>query len=126
MKKTSSINDHFHMYDGGIRGGIQKGVGYVDGRRLYFGDSNESYIEYTSGGDWQFITVGSDDIMFLMSDDLIIYNAAWAEVIRFRNERCLQFPILAGAAGATNGMMWMENDGLHIYYNGAEKVVAGV
>jgi hypothetical protein len=25
----------------------------------------------------------------------------------------------------TNGMVWMESDGLHIYYNGAEKVVAG-
>lgn len=25
-----------------------------------------------------------------------------------------------------NGMIWMESDGLHIYYSGAEKVVAGV
>lgn len=36
-------------------------------------------------------------------------------------------PVLAGVyAGVINGSIWMEADGLHIYYNGAEKVVAGV
>ena len=38
----------------------------------------------------------------------------------------IQLPVLAGAPGTlVNGMCWMEADGLHIYYNGAEKVVAG-
>jgi len=38
----------------------------------------------------------------------------------------LQIPYLAGApATLTNGMIWMEADGLHLYYNNAEKVVAG-
>ena len=32
----------------------------------------------------------------------------------------------AAPASPANGMMWMESDGLHIYYGGAEKVVAGV
>ncbi len=41
------------------------------------------------------------------------------------------FPIVleyrvAAPATLKNGMIWMEVDGLHIYYNGAEKVVAGV
>lgn len=39
----------------------------------------------------------------------------------------LQLPYLGAApSGLTNGMVWMESDGLHIYYAGAEKVVAGV
>ncbi len=39
----------------------------------------------------------------------------------------LQLPYLTQApATLANGMMWMENDGLHIYYNGAEKIVAGI
>lgn len=39
----------------------------------------------------------------------------------------IKLPYL-GAAPSTlvNGMIWMESDGLHIYYAGAEKVVAGV
>jgi hypothetical protein len=38
----------------------------------------------------------------------------------------IQLPYLGAApAGLANGMIWMENDGLHIYYNGAEKTVAG-
>jgi len=39
----------------------------------------------------------------------------------------LKIPYLGAApAVLTNGKIWMESDGLHIYYNGAEKVVAGV
>ena len=39
----------------------------------------------------------------------------------------VRLPYLAGApASPANGMIWMESDGLHIYYAGAEKVVAGV
>lgn len=39
----------------------------------------------------------------------------------------VQLPYLGAApSGLTNGMMWMESDGLHIYYAGAEKLVAGV
>ncbi|MHC4370669.1 MAG: hypothetical protein ACYSW8_23920, partial [Planctomycetota bacterium] len=39
----------------------------------------------------------------------------------------VQLPYLGAApSGLTNGMIWMESDGLHIYYAGAEKVVAGV
>jgi len=33
--------------------------------------------------------------------------------------------ITAAPSSLENGMMWMESDGLHIYYNGAEKLVAG-
>lgn len=39
----------------------------------------------------------------------------------------LQVEYRASAPGTlVNGMVWMESDGLHIYYNSAEKVVAGV
>ena len=39
----------------------------------------------------------------------------------------LKLPYLGAApSGLTNGMIWMESDGLHIYYAGAEKLVAGV
>jgi hypothetical protein len=39
----------------------------------------------------------------------------------------VQLPYLNTApSGLTNGMIWMESDGLHIYYSGAEKTVAGV
>ena len=39
----------------------------------------------------------------------------------------LTLPYLGSAPGSlTNGMIWMESDGLHIYYAGAEKIVAGV
>jgi len=38
----------------------------------------------------------------------------------------VQLPYLGAApSGLTNGMIWMESDGLHLYYAGAEKVVAG-
>jgi hypothetical protein len=38
----------------------------------------------------------------------------------------VQLPYLGAApSGLTNGMIWMESDGLHLYYNDAEKVVAG-
>ncbi|HET6453322.1 MAG TPA: hypothetical protein VFI02_02860, partial [Armatimonadota bacterium] len=39
----------------------------------------------------------------------------------------VQLPYLGSAPGSpVNGMIWMESDGLHIYYAGAEKLVAGV
>ena len=39
----------------------------------------------------------------------------------------LRLPYLTGVpASVDNGSIWMEADGLHIYYNGAEKLVAGV
>jgi|14BtaG_2_1085337.scaffolds.fasta_scaffold01884_5 hypothetical protein len=42
-------------------------------------------------------------------------------------EESLKFPYLAAAPSTlVNGMVWMESDGLHIYYGGVEKVVAGV
>ncbi len=43
------------------------------------------------------------------------------------DDEALQLPYLTQApATLVNGKMWMEADGLHIYYNGAEKLVAGV
>jgi hypothetical protein len=44
-----------------------------------------------------------------------------------RGDGVIKLPYLGAApAGLEDGMIWMENDGLHLYYNSAEKVVAGV
>lgn len=43
------------------------------------------------------------------------------------DDEALQLPYLTAApATLANGMMWMESDGQHLYYNNAEKIVAGV
>lgn len=42
-------------------------------------------------------------------------------------DKRLRVPYLTAAPGSSdNGSIWMESDGLHIVYGGAEKVVAGV
>ena len=43
-----------------------------------------------------------------------------------RGDGLVQLPYLTAIpANPVNGMVWMEADGLHLYYGGAEKVVAG-
>ena len=43
-----------------------------------------------------------------------------------RGDGVVQLPYLGAIpANPVNGMIWMESDGLHLYYGGAEKVVAG-
>jgi len=43
------------------------------------------------------------------------------------DDEALKVPYLSQAPGTlVNGMIWMESDGLHIYYDGGEKLVAGV
>jgi len=38
----------------------------------------------------------------------------------------VKLPYITGAPSTPeNGMIWMESDGLHLYYNNAEKTVAG-
>lgn len=68
----------------------------VDPAIVFDGDTNDGQITYKEDEDY-----------FLLSSPL-------------------QVPYLGSApATLTNGMIWMESDGLHIYYNDAEKVVAG-
>lgn len=44
-----------------------------------------------------------------------------------RGDGSIKLPYLTGIPSSpVNGLIWMENDGLHLYYNGAEKIVAGV
>ena len=39
----------------------------------------------------------------------------------------INIPYLSGIpAGVTNGSIWMESDGLHIYYHNGEKIIVGV
>jgi len=51
-----------------------------------------------------------------------------AEVgMNIRGDGVVSLPYLGAVApNPANGMVWMESDGLHIYYAGAEKLVAGV
>ena len=68
----------------------------VDPAIVFDGDTNDGQVTYKEDEDY-----------FLLSSPL-------------------QVPYLGAApATLTNGMIWMESDGLHIYYNDAEKVVAG-
>lgn len=44
-----------------------------------------------------------------------------------RGDGAVKFPYLTSDPGnLSNGLVWFESDGMHIYYNGAEKLVAGV
>ena len=53
-------------------------------------------------------------------------SATISEKLRISYDGSIILPYLGAAPGtAANGAIWMEADGLHIYYNGAEKVVAG-
>jgi len=88
----------------------------------------------------------------IVSDDLSVYNITvgigaagvdytltfngetndgvltWMEdEAHFKFDSPILLPYLGAApATLTNGLIWMESDGLHIYYAGAEKLVAGV
>ena len=45
--------------------------------------------------------------------------------MNIRGDGVVQLPYLGAApASLANGMMWMESDGLHVYYNGGEQVLA--
>jgi hypothetical protein len=47
--------------------------------------------------------------------------------MQIRGNGTIKLPYLTGAPpDLENGLIWMESDGLHLYYNAAEKLVAGV
>lgn len=61
------------------------------------------------------------DIGDAMLDGNLLMSGAGSD------DKRLTVPYLTQAPSTlTNGSVWMESDGLHIYYNSAEKVVAGV
>lgn len=76
-------------------------------------DTNKTCVTFNSDGS---TTFGSYDVN-LPTKNLLMGTTADSRI---------RVPYLAAVPGsADNGSVWMEADGLHIYYNGAEKVVAG-
>ncbi len=74
----------------------------------------------------RFTTESSGGVSVAGFGDISFY-ADEAEKFRIKADGSIMLPVLAGIpGGAANGAIWMEADGLHIYYNGAEKIVAGV
>lgn len=91
-----------------------------DGSSTYWKTStrNSVYIEVPSGT--VLLQLTSTALNIRSTKDLLM-NSTGAVDAR------LKLPYLTGVpASADNGSIWMEADGLHIYYNGSEKVVAGV
>jgi len=70
-------------------------------------------------------TVTSVDLIYCNSSDQVVVSADTQPLIL--RGLSVQLPYLGAAPSVlANGMIWMESDGLHLYYAGAEKVVAGV
>ncbi len=91
------------------------GTAYLNtatGKTIYFRVQNATVMEMTVST-FKIFTNGVPGIVTLGGD-----NA---------DDASLVLPYLTAApATLTNGAIWMEADGLHIYYAGAEKIVAGV
>jgi len=93
--------------------------------RIFEGDGTTTYNHTlrSSGYDSQICSTGGSLV--------IGGTAAAGALLDVRGDALFSSEITVGylagiPASPANGMMWMESDGLHIYYAGAEKVVAGV
>lgn len=83
-------------------------------------DGNVTLLDFATQGRTLAIGIAADPIDVTQHGDYIMGGTGG-------DDEKLQVPYLTGApATLANGMIWMEADGLHIYYNGAEKLVAGV
>lgn len=106
----------------------------------YIDSLNDGYMDYAATTGHRFagprVTVQGDlyvgnnaaaDPVIVFDGDTTDGQITWMEdEAYFLLSHVLQLPYLGGAPGTlTNGMIWMEADGLHLYYNSAEKVVAG-
>lgn len=103
-------------------GSVTKEFGDIflgDDKKVQFGLDQDASIEWVSASSWLLLsglTKFANDITgnFLMDGTTT-------------DDERLRLPYLTGVpASVDNGSIWMEADGLHIYYNGAEKLVAGV
>jgi hypothetical protein len=96
-------------------------------------DSNEVLMALDTGGRTFRVGAadGNDDITSAFYGDVTLADNLTVSVgnvlMGTTADSRIRLPYLAAIPGsADNGSIWMEADGLHLYYNGAEKVVAGV
>ncbi|MHC4120586.1 MAG: hypothetical protein ACYSWO_24085 [Planctomycetota bacterium] len=80
------------------------------------------------------LTIVADEDIRIEPDQNVILAPGTGYIVQFNKDLIagaaatrIGVPYEAGAPGSlANGDMWMESDGLHIYYGGAEYTVAGV
>jgi hypothetical protein len=87
--------------------------------RIFEGDGTTTYNHSmrSSGYDTELCLTGGDLLLCDGGGNVDLTGGANALIVPYLG---------AAPSGLTNGMVWMESDGLHIYYAGAEKTVAGV
>ncbi len=85
------------------------------------GDISEGYYIKVSRTRNTVLTVPTEEICDIHLD------SSGDTGMKIKANGVVRLPVLTGiSADVENGDIWMEADGLHIYYNGAEKLVAGV
>ena len=116
-----------------VKGGASAGTrdgGNVNLQGATGGATGDGGRVYFSGGTGGATSGDGGNIEFYPGDEDGSGNkgVVYAEGdVQIANAYSLQLPYRAGAPGTlANGMVWMESDGLHLYYNGAEKLVVGV
>jgi hypothetical protein len=92
----------------------------LDVTSLFLTSSSHMVLETT--GATADLTLDSGDVMNFTAADNIVVTTPMLDVSSGGKVR---LPY-ADAGGHANGDIWMESDGLHIYYGGAEYTVAGV
>ncbi len=109
------------------------------------GFQNSGFIVFDDPGDWtmddeaevngditnayyiKIVRTYAPNIPTLPKEDYFKTFSSQAIGMEIRGDGVVDLPYLGAApANLDNGMIWMEADGLHIYYGGAEKIVAGV
>ena len=88
--------------------------------------SNLSMAAYF-GGDGKVVKICDKDYALFVDAGDAMFDGNLLMSGTGTSDKRLTVPYLTAAPSTlTNGSIWMESDGLHIYYNNAEKLVAGV
>lgn len=126
--KTGGGWTQFYPYDG-TNGGTKSGLIYFpapgdwtpDDQAVVNGDiTNAYYIKIQRTYNFV-VSVLPIEAYFKIYEEQIGETG-----MEIRGNGVVKLPYLTTYTPSENGDVWMESDGLHIYYNGVEKVVAGV
>jgi len=107
--------------------GFQKSGQISFNAPIAWAESNASDTEAITAGYYVRITrTRAAAIVTLPKEDHFKIYSSRELGMRIRGDGVIKAPYLGTApADLENGMVWMEDDGLHLYYGGAEKIVAG-
>ena len=97
---------------------------YMIGSAFYLENNKAIWMEATSTNAYEVLKVNTSNNVVLGSTslgDMIVR----ADTFSCANTDNVRLPY-AAASSPANGSIWMESDGLHIYYGGSEYTVAGV